>query len=62
VYIVNLVAEIGLAKSAISQHLIELKSIGLLKGEVEGKGMWGINIERWSDIHSGLNLCFSTTK
>jgi len=32
----DLVEEIGLAQPTISQHLRELKSIGILKGTVEG--------------------------
>ena len=32
----DLVNEIGLAQATISQHLKELKKIGLIKGEVEG--------------------------
>ena len=33
----DLVEEIGLAQATISQHLKELKQIGLIKGEIEGK-------------------------
>ncbi len=32
----DLVAEIGLAQPTISQHLKELKNIGLIKGNIEG--------------------------
>ncbi len=32
----DLVEEIGLAQATISQHLKELKSIGLIKGSIEG--------------------------
>lgn len=32
----DLVEEIGLAQSTISQHLKELKNLGLIKGNVEG--------------------------
>lgn len=59
----NLVEEIGLAQATISQHLKELKSIGLLKGEVEGKSMcYCINIERWTQIQNQLNTFFNKTK
>ena len=34
----DLVNELGLAQATISQHLKELRSIGLLKGTVEGFG------------------------
>ena len=33
----NLVDEIGLAQATISQHLKELKSIGLIQGSISGK-------------------------
>lgn len=59
----DLVEEIGLAQATISQHLKELKSIGLLKGEIEGKSMcYCINIDRWNDIQNHLNSFFNNTK
>ena len=59
----DLVEEIGLAQATISQHLKELKSIGLLKGEVEGKSMcYCINVERWTVLQQQLNTFFNTTK
>jgi DNA-binding transcriptional ArsR family regulator len=59
----DLVEEIGLAQATISQHLKELKSIGLLKGEIEGKSMcYCINMERWIEIQTQLNTFFNTTK
>ena len=59
----DLVEEIGLAQATISQHLKELKSIGLLTGEVEGKSMcYCINVERWTSIQNQLNIFFNKTK
>jgi len=59
----DLVEEIGLAQATISQHLKELKSMDLLKGEVEGKKMcYCINVERWAAIQNQLNTFFNTTK
>lgn len=59
----DLVEEIGLAQATISQHLKELKSIGLIKGEVEGKSMcYCINIERWTELQKELNSFFNKTK
>ncbi len=59
----DLVEEIGLAQATISQHLKELKSIGLLEGEVEGKRMcYEINLERWTKLQNDLNTFFNTTK
>ncbi|TNJ44147.1 winged helix-turn-helix transcriptional regulator [Tamlana fucoidanivorans] len=59
----DLVEEIGLAQATISQHLKELKSLGLLKGEIEGKRMcYCIDMVRWNDIQNQLNSFFNTTK
>ncbi|WP_298541941.1 metalloregulator ArsR/SmtB family transcription factor [uncultured Aquimarina sp.] len=59
----DLVEEIGLAQATISQHLKELKSIGLLKGEIEGKSMcYCINIDKWNELQQNLNSFFNTTK
>lgn len=59
----DLVDEIGLAQATISQHLKELKSVGLLKGEVEGKSMcYCIDVDRWNVLQKNLNSFFNTTK
>lgn len=58
----TLVDEIGLAQATISQHLKELKSVGLIKGEIDGKSVcYCINIERWQGIQSELNTFFNNT-
>lgn len=45
----DLVSEIGLAQSTISQHLKELKSIGLIQGTIEGTSMcYCINEVNWN--------------
>ena len=47
----DLVNEIGLAQPTISQHLKELKKIGLIKGNVEGTSVcYCINKENWSKM------------
>jgi len=44
----DLVNEIGLAQPTISQHLKELKHLGLIKGNVEGTSVcYCINIDNW---------------
>jgi len=44
----DLVNEIGLAQPTISQHLKELKYLGLIKGTVEGTSVcYCIDIESW---------------
>ena len=59
----DLVEEIGLAQATISQHLKELKAIGLIKGEVEGKKMcYCIDLDRWAIIQNQLNSFFNKTK
>lgn len=45
----DLVNEIGLAQATISQHLKELKNIGLIKGNVEGTSVcYCIHPENWT--------------
>lgn len=52
----DLVEEIGLAQSTISQHLKELKNIGLIKGSIEGTSVcYCINNEKWTLMKSILN-------
>ena len=47
----DLVGEIGLAQPTISQHLKELKSLGLIKGNVEGTSVcYCIDQEAWADM------------
>lgn len=46
-----LVEEIGLAQPTISQHLRELKNIGLIKGTIEGTTVcYCINEEKWNEF------------
>ncbi len=47
----ELVTEIGLAQATISQHLKELKSIGIIKGTIDGTSMcYCIDPEKWKTI------------
>lgn len=47
----DLVTEIGLAQSTISQHLKELKSVGLIQGSIEGNSMcYCVNAEKWNEL------------
>jgi len=44
----DLVNEIGLAQATISQHLKELKTIGLIKGNIEGTSVcYCIDTDKW---------------
>tara|TARA_R100001369_G_scaffold92866_1_gene140642 strand:+ start:15056 stop:15385 length:330 start_codon:yes stop_codon:yes gene_type:complete len=50
-YCGDLVNEIGLAQPTISQHLKELKHLGLIKGNVEGTSVcYCINTEKWTKM------------
>lgn len=47
----DLVTEIELAQSTVSQHLKELKSVGLIKGTIEGTSVcYCIDKERWQHL------------
>ncbi|WP_055443184.1 ArsR/SmtB family transcription factor [Lacinutrix himadriensis] len=47
----DLVNQIGLAQPTISQHLKELKHLGLIKGNVEGTSVcYCIHTENWSKM------------
>lgn len=48
-YCGDLVGEIGLAQPTISQHLKELKHLGLIRGTVEGTCVcYCIDVENWT--------------
>ena len=52
----DLVEEIGLAQPTISQHLKELKNLGLIKGTVEGTSVcYCIDAEGWSTYKEQFN-------
>lgn len=49
-----------LSQSTISQHLKELKNIGIIKGEIEGPSIcYCINEENWNNARNMLNKFFS---
>jgi predicted transcriptional regulator len=55
----DLVEELGLAQATISQHLKELKSIGLIQGTIEGVSVsYCINPTKWEEIKSLFNGLF----
>lgn len=52
----DLVDEIGLAQSTISQHLKELKHLGLIKGNIEGTSVcYCIDKENWTSMKEVLS-------
>lgn len=55
----DLVEELGLAQATISQHLKELKSIGILQGSIEGKSVcYCIDQNIWNTIEQEMNYFF----
>ena len=57
----DLVKEIGLAQPTISQHLKELKKVGIIKGTIEGTSVcYCIDQENWGKIKNTLTLFFNT--
>ena len=55
----DFVDELGLAQPTISQHLKELKDIGLIKGCVEGKSVsYCIDEKVWKQVKKELESLF----
>lgn len=56
----DLVEELGLAQATISQHLKELKNIGIIKGSIEGKSVcYCIDENVWKTVQAELGLFFT---
>lgn len=59
----ELVEEIGLAQPTISQHLKELKRVGIIQGTIEGTSVcYCINPTIWNDISVELSSFFDLEK
>ncbi|MGB0862251.1 MAG: ArsR/SmtB family transcription factor [Saprospiraceae bacterium] len=59
----DLVEEIGLAQATISQHLRELKKVGLIQGTIDGTSVcYCINSEVWLEVQGILATLFSQFK
>ncbi|MDF9800589.1 DNA-binding transcriptional ArsR family regulator [Catalinimonas alkaloidigena] len=55
----DLVLEIGLAQATISQHLRELKAVGIIQGKIEGTSVnYCINPIKWKEIKDLFNFLF----
>lgn len=55
----DLVGELGLAQATISQHLKELKSIGIIKGCVEGTSVsYCIDEKVWQQVKKEMDIFF----
>ncbi|ETN94294.1 DNA-binding transcriptional regulator, ArsR family [Zhouia amylolytica] len=58
----EMVQDMELAQSTISQHLNELKAADLLEGEVKGKKMcYTINFDKWYETKQAINDYFMRT-
>lgn len=56
----DLVDELGLAQATISQHLKELKNIGIIQGSIEGKSVcYCIEEKVWNEIQNELVTFFN---
>ena len=56
----DLVEELGLAQATISQHLNELKNIGIIQGTIEGKSVcYCIEEKVWREIQQEFNVFFN---
>lgn len=56
----DLVEELGLAQATISQHLKELKSIGIIQGSIEGKSVcYCIEEKVWKQFQEEFNTFFN---
>jgi len=56
----DLVDELGLAQPTISQHLRELKNIGIIRGTIEGVSVsYCIDPEKWNQVKSQFNEMFN---
>ena len=55
----DLVDELGLAQATISQHLKELKKIGIIQGSIEGKSIcYCIDEKVWESIQNESSIFF----
>ncbi len=57
----DIVDELPLSQSTVSQHLKELKSVNLISGSIEGPSIcYCINTEVWNSVKDQLNSFFET--
>jgi ArsR family transcriptional regulator, lead/cadmium/zinc/bismuth-responsive transcriptional repressor len=57
----DIVDELPLSQSTISQHLKELKKVGIIKGDIEGvKTCYCIDAEVWAELDDVSRLMMSS--
>lgn len=55
----DLVSELGLAQATISQHLRELKDVGIIRGNIEGTSVsYCIDPNTWAEIRQKFDELF----
>lgn len=55
----DIVGELGLAQATVSQHLKELKNLGIIKGSIEGTSTcYCIDSEKWEAISDAFSRFF----
>jgi DNA-binding transcriptional ArsR family regulator len=55
----NFVEELGLAQATVSQHLKELKNVGIIKGCVEGNSIsYCLNNSVWLQVRKEFDALF----
>lgn len=55
----SIVDELGLAQATVSQHLKELKNIGIIKGNIEGTSVsYCVDLARWQEIQEMFSAFF----
>ncbi|HTF82193.1 MAG TPA: metalloregulator ArsR/SmtB family transcription factor, partial [Cytophagales bacterium] len=56
----DIVEELPLSQSTVSQHLRELKELGIIKGDIEGTSIcYCIDAKVWADIQKEMHDFFS---
>jgi DNA-binding transcriptional ArsR family regulator len=59
----DIVDELPLSQSTVSQHLKELKDAGIIKGDIEGaKVCYCIDEKEWKAVQTFLNELFNSYK
>jgi DNA-binding transcriptional ArsR family regulator len=59
----DIVDELPLSQSTVSQHLKELREAGLIKGEISGPRIcYCINIENWKKVGAALSSFFDRSE
>jgi DNA-binding transcriptional ArsR family regulator len=58
----DIAGELPLSRSTVSQHLQELKQVGLIKGEICGLNVnYCLNMEKWQEVRRYFEQLFSDT-